>query len=96
VFVEAVGYLLPACECGTGLIDHNNIESGQQRLLLAKRLSNNSLNTVACRRATTMLLGDCQTQPTIARFIASTQHGEQFIAASRRSIEHAAECRSIK
>jgi len=43
-----------------------------------------------------MFLGDCQTQPTIACLIASTQNSKQFIAAPGCLVEHAAESRSIK
>ena len=51
--------------------DTRKLSGGQkQRLLLAKRLSNNSLNAVSSCRLSTVLLGDCQTQPGDALFIA--------------------------
>jgi hypothetical protein len=96
VSVETVADLLPACPRSGRLVDHDNIETGKQILLLTKRLSNNSLYTAPSRGVATMLLGDRQAQPGNARVIASAQHGKQFIPAACRFIEYAAECGSIK
>jgi hypothetical protein len=64
--------------------------------LLAKRLSNNSFNTIAFCRSAAVLLGDCQTQPCDACLIAPAERGKKLIAAPRRFVEYAAESRRIK
>ena len=64
--------------------------------MLAKRLSNNSLYAIACRSAAAVFLGDCQTQPRVARLIPPAQHCKQFIATAGGFVEHAAERRRIK
>jgi hypothetical protein len=64
--------------------------------LLAKRLSNNSFNTVTFCRSAAVLLGDCQTQPAGACLITPAQHGKNLIAASGGLVKHAAESRRIK
>jgi len=43
-----------------------------------------------------MLLGDCQTQPSIAQLITSTENREQLVAAARCPVEYATERCSIK
>jgi len=96
VFIEAVREILPARRCGSRLVDHDNIQSCQQCLLLAKRLSNNSFNTVSFCRSAAVLLGDCQTQPCDACLIAPAEHGKKLIAATGGLVEHAAESRRIK
>ena len=70
MLVETVADLAARRHRGAGLVDHDNIETGQQLLLLAKRLPNESLNAVSCCRLATVFLGDCQTQPGDALFIA--------------------------
>ena len=94
--LEAIENLLAGRPAGARLIYNDNIEPRQQFLLLAKRLSNNSLDPVACCRLATVFLRDCQTEPGNALVIAPAQHGKKFVAASGGLIKHAAESRRIK
>jgi hypothetical protein len=96
VSLEAIENLLAGRAAGARLIYNDNVEPRQQFLLLTKRLSNNSLDPVTCCRLATVLLGDCQTEPSNALIIAPAQHGKNFVAASGGFIKHAAESRRIK
>ena len=94
--LEAIENLPAGRVAGARLIYNDNVEPRQQFLLLAKRLSNNSLDPVARCRLTAVFLGNCQTEPGKALIIAPAQHGEKFVAAAGGLIKHAAERRRIK
>jgi len=96
VSLEAIENLLVGCPAGARLVHNDNVESGQQFLLLAKRLSNNSLNPVTRCGLSTVFLGDCQTEPGSALLVTPAQHGKKFVAAPGGLIKHAAESRRIK
>ena len=96
MLVETRRNLLPGGRGSAWLVNYDYVKTGQQRLLLAKRLSNNSFNAVACRGSATMLLGDCQTKPRDVCRIAPAEYGKQVISAAGGFVEHAAECRCFK
>jgi len=96
VSLEAIENLPAGRAAGARLIYNDNVEPRQQFLLLAKRLSNNSLDPVARCRLTAVFLGDCQTEPGNALIITPAQHGEKLVAAAGGLIKHAAESRRVK
>jgi hypothetical protein len=64
---------------GTGRrrsIDNDHIQSGQQRLMLAKRLSHRSFDAVSCRCPPTLLFGNREAQAAHIHIIAPAKYGK--------------------
>ena len=78
------------------LIHDDDINAVQLLLVLSKRLSNHSLNTVSRRRFTTMFFRDGKAEPCLFVIIVAAEHCKEFIPASRGFFEHAAESGCVK
>lgn len=96
VFVEACKHLGVARDRGGRGVHHNDVQSGQQVLPLAKRLSYDSLYTVSCVCAAAILFRDGQAQPGGRVVIWPAKHGKQIVAAPGCLVEYAAESGSIE
>jgi len=77
------------------LIDNNDIEPRQQRLMVPKGFSNYSLYAVSRTCLATVLLRDRHSKPASLFFIVAAKHCKEFIAAACGFFEHAAESGSI-
>lgn len=71
------------------LIDNNDIESDKFLLVLPKRFTNHSFNSVSPCRFPAMLLGN--SQPESGRFFSAlaAKYCKKFVAATGRFFEHA-------
>jgi len=78
------------------LIDNNDIQPRQQRLMMPKGFSNYSLYAVSRACLATVLLRDRHSKPANLLFIGAAKHCKEFIAAARGFFEHAAESGRIK
>jgi hypothetical protein len=78
------------------LIHDDNINAVQFLLVLSKRFSNHPFDAVSRRRFTTIFFRYCQAEPCHVVVIVAAEHCKEFIAASRRFFEHAAESGCVK
>ncbi len=81
---------------GLRLIDHDDIESGQFRLVLPKRLPDNAFDPVSACGLPAVLFRYRKTQPRDVRVILPAKYRKPFVPAARRFFEHAPERRGIK
>ena len=96
MLVETFEHLHVARKRGGPIVYHDHVESGQQVLLLAKRLSYDSLYSVACGRPPAVLFRYSQTEPGGFAVVFPAQHGKQVVSAACCPVEYAAESGRIK
>ena len=78
------------------LINYDDIEPRQQRLMVPKGLSNYSLYAVSRACLATVLLRDRHSKPANLLFVVAAKYCKEFIAAACGFFEHAAESGSIE
>jgi hypothetical protein len=81
---------LLSCRCG-GLIDNDEIKACQLLLMLPKRFSDHSLDTVSRACLATMLFRNSQPKPWVLPLAIAAKHCKEFISTARCFFEHAAE-----
>jgi len=74
VSLKTLSHRSPVGDCGGGLVDNDNVETGQLLWVLSKRLSNNSLDAISCCSFATVLFRDGQTQPCDLIIALSAEH----------------------
>ncbi len=78
------------------LIHDDHINAMQLLLVSSKRFSNHPLNAVSRRGFTTMFFRDRKAEPCCFVVIVAAEYCKEFITASRRFFEHAAESGGVK
>lgn len=78
---------------GSRLIDNNKVKPEQYRLILAKRLSYNSLDTISCDRSAAVFPRDRETESRGPLFVVAKKYGEKPISAATRVFENITEFR---
>lgn len=90
MFFEAREQLVIAGVRGRRLIDHDDVETCHQVLLLAERLAGDPLDPVSRNRATTMFARYGETEPALVAIVAPAQYGKKLVAATAGGVENAA------
>jgi len=96
VLFEALVYRAVLRHGRSWLINYDDIESRQQRLMVPKGFSNHSLYSVSRACLATMLLRDRHSKPANLFFVVAAKYCKEFIAAACGFFEHAAESGSIE
>jgi hypothetical protein len=78
-------------EVRSGFVDHDDIQASQFVLMLPKRFTNDTFDTVSSGCELAVLLADGESEPGCLFRARTTQYGEQFITAACRFRKNAAE-----
>ena len=88
---------LPIRGIGRGrLVDHDDVETCQLRLVLPERFPDNALYSVPAGRLPAVLFRNCQAEPGDVLVVLPAKYRKPFVAATGRFFKHAAERRSIQ
>jgi hypothetical protein len=96
VLLEALVYRAVIRHGRGRLINDDDIESRQQRLMVPKGFSNHSLYTVSRACLATVLLRDRHSKPANLLFVVAAKYCKEFIAVACGFFEHAAESGGIE
>ena len=78
------------------LIDHDYVETLNPCLMMPKRFSNHSFNTISRRCPATVLFGDRHSKPCELLVVIAAEHCKEFIAAACSFFENPPESSGIK
>ena len=90
MFFQAREQLAIACVRSRRLIDHDNVETGHQVVLLAERLAGDPLDPVSRNRATAMFTRYGETESALLAIVAPAHYGKKLVAATAGGVENAA------
>jgi len=96
VLLQAVIYHAVVRHGCSRLINYDDIEPRQQRLMVPKGFSNHSLYTVSRACLATVFLRNSHSEPADLLFVVAAKYCKEIIAAACGFFEHAAESGSIE